>query len=155
MFVTTVPWWELIARSAIVYAILFAIIRISGKRELGELTPFDLIFLLLISEQVSPALTGGDESVSAGLIGLITLFVLNLAVTIVTARSHRAERLLEGRPRFLIRGGRVDYAVLREEAISKNDLLAALRDHGCFRPSQVEWAILETSGTISVQGRRQ
>jgi uncharacterized membrane protein YcaP (DUF421 family) len=147
----TAPLWEVIARAAIIYGVMFAAIRFAGKRELGELTPFDLIFLLLISEQVSPALTGGDDSVLAAFVGLATLLALNKAVTIVTARSHRAERILEGRPQFLVRKGRVDYARLRAEAISKNDLLAALRQNGCLRPSQVEWAVLETSGAISVK----
>jgi len=151
MFHMTAPWWELIARAAIIYGVMFAAIRLSGKRELGELTPFDLIFLLLISEQVSPALTGGDESILAAFVGLATLLALNVSVTIATARSHRAERILEGRPQFLIRNGRVDYARLRAESISKNDLLAALRENGCLRPSEVEWAVLETSGGISVK----
>jgi uncharacterized membrane protein YcaP (DUF421 family) len=153
MFSLSVSVWELAVRAAIVYVVLFALIRLTGKREVGELSPFDLVFLLLISEQVSPALTGGDQSVSAALIGLFVLTALNALVTHLTARFPRAERVLEGRPRFLIRRGRVDYRTLRREAISKNELLAALRENGCFRPSQAEWAVLETDGAISVKPR--
>ncbi len=150
MFSLTTPWWELIVRAAVIYATLFALIRITGKRQVRELTPFDLVFLLLISEQVSPALTGGDESILAGLIGLAVLFGLNVAATYLTARVPRAEHVLEGRPRFLIRDGKVDYATLRREAMSKTELLAALRENGCFRPSEAQWAVLETDGAISI-----
>lgn len=153
MFSMTVPWWEIALRAAIVYAALFLLIRITGKREVGELTPFDLVFLLVIAEQVSPALTGGDESLAAAGIGLAVLMGLNLALTHLTARVRRAEHALEGRPRFLIRSGRVDYATMRREAVSKNELLAALRENGCFRPSQAEWAVLETTGSIAVKPR--
>ena len=153
MFTMTVPWWEIALRAAIVYAALFLLIRITGKREVGELTPFDLVFLLVIAEQVSPALTGGDESLAAAGVGLAVLMGLNLGATYLTARIPRAERVLEGRPRFLLRCGKVDYATMHSEAVSRNELLAALRENGCFRPSQAEWAVLETNGSISVKPR--
>jgi uncharacterized membrane protein YcaP (DUF421 family) len=153
MFSISASVWELVLRAAIVYAALFVIIRLTGKREVGELSPFDLVFLLLMSEQVSPALTGGDESVTAAMIGLVTLTALNAGVTHLSARVPWAERMLEGRPRFLIRRGKVDYRTMRREAVSKNELLAALRENGCFRPSQAEWAVLETDGAISVKPR--
>lgn len=153
MFQLTVPWWELILRAGLIYCALLVLIRVTGKRQVGELSPFDLIFLLLISEQVSAALTGGDNSIVAALIGLGVLILLNLGVTLLTARSHAAEQALEGRPRFLIRNGKVDYARLRKESVSKNDLLSAMRSQGCFRPGEVDWAVLETKGTISVKGR--
>lgn len=151
MFSMTVPWWEIVARAAFIYLALFALIRMTGKREVGELTPFDLVFLLVISEQVSPALTGGDQSLVAAIVGLVALLGLNLAVTYLTAHIPRTERVLEGRPRLLIRRGKVDYETLRREAVSKNELLAALREKGCMRPSQAEWAVLETNGRISVK----
>jgi uncharacterized membrane protein YcaP (DUF421 family) len=153
MFSMTVSWWEIAARAALIYVALFVLIRITGKREVGEMTPFDLVFLLLISEQVSPALTGGDQSLAAALIGLGALMGLNLGVTYIAAHAVRAERVLEGRPRMLIRKGKVDYRTMRREAVSKNDLLAALRENGCFWPSQAEWAVLETNGAISVRPR--
>jgi uncharacterized membrane protein YcaP (DUF421 family) len=154
MFSMTVPWWDIAARAAIVYAALFLLIRLTGKREVGELTPFDLVFLLVISEQVSPALTGGDESLTAAGVGIVTLMGLNLGVTYLTARVRRAEHVLEGRPQFLVRRGKVDYDTLHREAISKNELLAALRENGCFVPGEAEWAVLETNGTISVKPRK-
>lgn len=153
MFTMTVPWWEIALRAACLYAVLFALIRITGKRQIGQFTPFDLILLMLLSEQVSPALSGGDQSMLGALIGIAVLVALNFGITFATSRSQRVERVVEGRPQFLIREGRVDYAMLRRESVSKNDLMAAVRESGCMRPSQVDWAVLETSGTITVRKR--
>ena len=150
MFNLTASVWELVARAAVIYAALFAVIRLTGKREVGEMAPFDLVFLLVIAEQVSPALTGGDESVVAAAIGLVVLVAFNTGVTYLTQRSKRANRILEGQPRFLIKDGKVEYEALRSEGVSHNDLLAALRENGCMKPSQAEWAVLETNGSISV-----
>jgi uncharacterized membrane protein YcaP (DUF421 family) len=150
MFTLSVSVWELAARAAIIYVALFVTIRLTGKREIGEIAPFDLVFLLLVSEQVSPSLTGDDKSITAALIGLVVLLGLNIGATYLTQRWKPAEHLLEGRARFLIKNGKVDYATLRREGVSHNDLLAALRENGCTRPSEAEWAVLETDGAISV-----
>jgi uncharacterized membrane protein YcaP (DUF421 family) len=153
MFELTRPWWEIIARAAIIYVGLFLVLRLFGKRQLGEFTPFDLIFLLLVSDSVSRALVGGDRSLSAAFLALVTLMALNLAMTYVTTRFHLAERLLEGRPQFLVRDGKVDYDALRREGVSKNDLLAALRKNGCESPGEADWVVLETAGTMTVKRR--
>lgn len=153
MFDLTVPWWEFLARGIIVYLAAFLLLRIAGKRQLGQLTPFDLVLLLLISEACSNALSGGDESVIGALLLVGTLLCLNLGMGWLTERSFRLERVLEGRPQFLIKNGKVDYGVLRRESLSKNDLLSALRQEGCFTPGEVEYAVLETSGRISVRKR--
>jgi uncharacterized membrane protein YcaP (DUF421 family) len=153
MFELTRPWWEIIARAAIIYGGLFLVLRLFGKRQLGEFTPFDFIFLLLLSDSVSRALVGGDRSLIAAFLALVTLMALNLAMTYVTTRFHLAERLLEGRPQFLVREGKVDYAALRREGISKNDLLAALRKNGCESPNEADWVVLETTGTMTVKKR--
>ena len=152
MFELTLPWWELVLRGGGIYVMVLLLLRISGKRELGQLAPFDLVLLLLISEAVSPALTGGDESWIGAAIVIAIMLLLDAGVGLLS-RWRPAERAIEGRPRFLLRGGRVDYRMLRSEQITRNDLLAALRAQGCFRPSQAEYAVLETSGKISVKKR--
>ncbi len=153
MFDLTLPWWELILRGGGIYLTVILLLRISGKRELGQLTPFDFVLLMLISEGASNALTAGDDSWLAAVIVITTMLLLNAGLGYMTARHARVERWMEGRPRFLIREGRVLYAALRKETISNNELMAALRQNGCFRPSQVEYAILETTGEISVKKR--
>lgn len=153
MFELAVPWWHIVVRAGVIYFGLFLLIRMIGKRQLGELSPFDFIFLLLISEAVSPALNAGDTSLAAAGLGILTMVVLNYGIVVATARFRRIEQLLEGRPQFLVRQGKVDYAAMRRENISNNDLLAALRENGCMRPKQAEWVVLETSGDISVKKR--
>jgi uncharacterized membrane protein YcaP (DUF421 family) len=153
MFTLTTPWWELVARGALIYLAVFLLLRLTGKRQVGQFTPFDLVLLLLISEACSNALSGGDGSLLGALILVGTMLVLNLAIGWVTERSSWVERFLEGRPRFLIKNGKVNYDVLRRESLSKNELLSALRQEGCFTPDEVEYAVLETSGRISVRRR--
>ena len=153
MFDLTLPWWELMLRGAGVYVMVLGLMRISGKRQLGQLTPFDLVMLMLISEAASNALTAEENSWLGALIVVTTILLLNLAIGLVTTRWTRAERWMEGRPRFLLREGRVHYRTLREESISNNELMAALRQNGCFTPSQAQYAILETTGKISVKRR--
>lgn len=153
MFSLTVPWWELLARGVIIYLAVFLLLRLTGKRQVGQLTPFDLVLLLLISEACSNALSGGDESVGGALVLIGTLLGLNLLIGWLTERSGLLERWLEGRPQFLIKNGKVDYDALQRESLSKNELLAAIRQEGCFTPDEVEYAVLETNGRISVRKR--
>lgn len=153
MFDLELPFWEPFARAILVYAGLLILLRLTGKRQVGELTPFDIILLLLISEGASQALHGGDRSVVGGAMLVVTLLAANWAVSKLGAHWRRFDRALEGRPCLLIRDGRVDYKLLRKESISHNELLAALRSAGCFTPHQAEYAVLESSGQISVRRR--
>jgi uncharacterized membrane protein YcaP (DUF421 family) len=151
MFDLELPFWEPFVRAVLVYTGLLILLRLTGKRQVGELTPFDIILLLLISESASQALHGGDRSIVAGAMLVVTLLAANWAVGKLGTRWRRFDRALEGRPRLLIRDGHVDYALLRKESISHNELMAALRSAGCFTPHQAEYAVLESSGQISVR----
>jgi uncharacterized membrane protein YcaP (DUF421 family) len=153
MFELAVPWWELILRGAAIYVTVLALLRLGGKRQVGELTPFDLVLLLLISEAASPALTASSDSWLAVTIVIGTMLLVNFAIGRLTMRSRQFENLVEGRPRFLVRNGRVDYDTMRGEGISYRELLGALREAGCFTPKQAEYAVLEASGRISVRKR--
>lgn len=146
-------WWELILRAAAIYLIVLVLLRITGKRQVGQFTPFDLTVLLLVSEAVSTALNANEKSILAAGILAATLLGLNAAIGWITYGSRRVEAILEGKPRFLIKSGRVDYKVLRRESISNRELLAALRREKCFTPHQAEYAVLEPSGSISVRKR--
>ena len=105
MFDMDLPWWEFIARGAVIYLALLVLVRLSGKRTVGQFTPFDLVVVLLLSEAVSNGLSGGDDSVSGGLIVAATLVGLNFGLALLTSRSRRAEELLEGREVLLGRNG--------------------------------------------------
>lgn len=155
MFDLTVPWWELALRGAAVYATVLILLRVTGKRQVGQFTPFDLALLLLISEAASQALTSNEDSWLGAVIVISAMLICNMALGRITMHSVRIEKVIEGRPRFLVRGGRVDYRAMRDEAISRNELLIALRENGCFKPSEVDYAVLETTGQISVRRREE
>jgi uncharacterized membrane protein YcaP (DUF421 family) len=159
MFQPSVAIPELIFRVVVVYAGVFLLLRVAGKRHVGELAPFDLVVLLspshrhgslLLSECVQNALIGDDTSITGGLIAAATLFGLNQVVGNISWRSKRAERLLEGTPRVLVRHGHVLRDVLAEEQITHAELLEALRREGCSSLSKVRYAVLEPSGDISI-----
>ena len=155
MFTLSEPWWELLLRAAIVYLMVLLLLRLTGKRQVGEFTPFDLVLLLLISEGVSNALRADESSVSGAFLVISTMLGINWVMGKLSASSRPFERLIEGRPRFLIRNGTVDYRSLRRESISNSELLMALRAQQCFSPHDATYAVLETDGTISVCKRHK
>ena len=150
MFQPSIAVPELIFRVALVYAGVFLLLRMVGKRHVGELAPFDLVVLLILSECVQNALIGDDKSVTGGLIAAATLFGLNQVISHISWRNKRAERLLEGTPRVLVRHGHVLNDVLAEEQITHSELLEALRREGCTSLSKVRYAVLEPGGDITI-----
>src|SRR3954462_15434267 len=109
LWIPTIHWWELILRSVLVYVFLVIILRISGKRQVGQLAPFDLVLLLVLSNAVQNSMNGGDNSVTGGLILAATLVVCNWGVAFATYRSKWLERLIEGRPVLIIHNGKIDH----------------------------------------------
>src|SRR5437762_1264073 len=101
MFTLGIVWWEIIVRSAVVYIFLLVILRITGKRQVGQLAPFDLVLLLVLSNAVQNSMTGGDNSLVGGLISAATLIAVNYAVGFATFRSKKLEAIIEGRPQVL------------------------------------------------------
>jgi uncharacterized membrane protein YcaP (DUF421 family) len=150
MFTLTIGIGELISRVVIVYVFIFVLLRLVGKKHVGEMTPFDLIVLLIISECVQNALIADEKSVTGGLIACGTLIGLSQAVGYLTWRSKRAERVLDGTPRVLVRNGQVRRDVLAQEQITHNELLEALRREGCTSLNRVRFAVLENDGAITV-----
>lgn len=155
MWNLSAPWWEFIVRALIVYFALLTMMRLGGKRQIGQMTPFDLILLLILSEGVQNAMVGSDESVSAGLIIAATLIGINGVVSWVSWRSRQMEYALEGRPQMLIRDGKVFQDVMREARISSDDLMKVLRREGCNSLDDVKFAVLETDGSISVMKHKE
>ncbi|MDQ8020814.1 MAG: hypothetical protein REI94_03185 [Moraxellaceae bacterium] len=143
------PWYEFVLRAALVYAVLLVMVRISGKRTLGQFTPFDLLVVMLLSESVSNALTGGDQSLAGGLIAAATLILLNLALAFASARSRSVERFTEGAPVLIARDGVVFEQVLRANHVGRGDFDKALREADCAL-DQLRCAFLENDGVISV-----
>jgi len=154
MWRLSVSWWELILRGLIVYVFLIVLLRVTGKRQVGQLAPFDLVLLLVLSNAVQNAMTGGDNSVLGGLISASVLVLLNYVAGILTYRSKKLESLFEGRPEVLVHNGKVFTDVMAREKLTHHELNAALRSAGCACVEQVHYAILENNGTISVQPKK-
>jgi uncharacterized membrane protein YcaP (DUF421 family) len=149
MWILTQPWWELVLRAAVVYVLLLVLIRVSGRRTVGQFTPFDLLVVMLLSESVSNALSGGDDSLGAGLLSAATLVGLNLLVAMVTARSGAVQTVLEGEPVLVGKDGKIFHQVLRKHHVPESDLRQALREADCELAS-MQCAFLEADGQVSI-----
>lgn len=143
------PWWELIIRAAVVYFALLLMVRVSGRRTVGQFTPFDLLMVMLLSESVSAALSGGDDSLAAGLVLASTLILLNLGIAYATARSHRLQAVIEGRPILIGRDGEVFKDKLHAQHMAMADFEQALREAEC-EMKDMRCAFLESDGRISI-----
>ena len=153
MFVATVNPLELVARTAIVYAVFILVLRAFGKRELGQFTIFDLALLLLAANALQPAMTGPATSVAGGLVILATIFALNWLTAMVRERVPFARGLLEAEPTVLARDGAWLDAAVKAEDVDEDDLEAALREHGIARIEDAQLVVLEGDGSISVVPR--
>jgi uncharacterized membrane protein YcaP (DUF421 family) len=148
---------EKIIRPAAVYAFLLIAFRIAGKRELGQMTPFDLIILLTISNVLQNAMIGSDNSLGGGIVGALTLFILNGLIARLTYRFPRLAEWLDGGPTVLIDNGRIVEPNMRRELITLEELQRALRKHdlGWEDVSQIQRALLELDGSVTVQLKRE
>jgi uncharacterized membrane protein YcaP (DUF421 family) len=146
---------EKIARSLLVFIFLAVALRLGGKRELGQLNVLDLAVLLLASNALQNALIGDDSSVTGGVIGAATLFAANYVFVRLTFSSARARRILEGRPRVLLRDGKPDHDALRKEAITEAELVNTALEKGFPELSKVGLIVLETNGQLVCLSREQ
>ncbi|GDY17084.1 DUF421 domain-containing protein [Verrucomicrobiota bacterium] len=144
------PWWELMLRGIVVYVFLMILIRLTGRRQVGMLAPFDFILLLILSNAVQNSMNAGDNTLGGGLILATTLILLNSLMSSLSRRSKWIEGLLVGRPVFLIRETIVQEEALRKEKVTHHELSAALRAAGCPNIEAARHAILETNGSITV-----
>jgi len=150
LFVPEISVAEKVLRSVVIYVFFVLVFRLMGKRQVGQLTPFDLIVLLIISNVVQNAVIGNDNSLGGGLLGALTIFALNYTFVEVTYRSKRLRHFLEPYPTILIHDGRIIEEHLHRERISRDDLHGALRRAGLVDASEVRVAVLEANGGISV-----
>lgn len=141
---------EIVGRVVVIYVACMVLLRVTGRREMSEMGPMDLLTMLLLSETVSPAMTGGDNSIPMGLVAAVTLMGLCVITAQVVFRSRRAEKLIEGAAVVLIRDGKVDADVLRKFRITNEDLQSVLHEHGLLATADVRRAYVEADGKITV-----
>src|SRR5882762_10227768 len=154
MFVTGLPLAEKILRPIIVYAFLVVSLRLSGKRELVQLNPFDLVVLLTLSNTVQNAIIGEDNSVLGGIIGATSLLVVNYLVVRFLYKHRKLDQLVEGRADVLIEDGKVKTHNLKRELITMAQLEAAARKQGFESIHEVQQCVLEPGGTITFIGKK-
>jgi uncharacterized membrane protein YcaP (DUF421 family) len=154
MFVMGLPLAEKILRPIIVYAFLVVSLRLSGKRELVQLNPFDLVVLLTLSNTVQNAIIGEDNSVLGGIVGATSLLVTNYLVVRFLYDHRKLDQLVEGRSDVLVEGGKVRTRNLKKELITLAQLEAAARKQGFESLAEVEQCVLEPGGTLTFVGKK-
>jgi uncharacterized membrane protein YcaP (DUF421 family) len=142
---------DIVLRSAAVYVFLLVLFRIAGQRTLSELSNFDFILLLIISEAAQNALIGDDFSVTTGMAAILTLVLIDLALAYAKKRSRHVEKILEGTPVIVVDHGKVLYKTLASTHVTVDDILQSARDkQGLEKMAQIKYAVLEPAGGISI-----
>jgi uncharacterized membrane protein YcaP (DUF421 family) len=150
VFGLTTPWWEIILRTAVIYVVVLLLLRVAGKRELGQMSPVDLVVILVIANAVQNAMTGGDNSLIGGVIAATTLVAVNTAFAKVAHRVPYLERLFESQPTQLVKAGKLIKPNLERENVELDELMMAAREHGIDDLAKVDSAYLERDGSISI-----
>ena len=154
MFEMEYPWWEFAARGAIVYLVLLVMVRVSGRRTVGQFTPFDLLIVMLLSEAVSASLTGGDESLTGGLIVAGVLVALNMLMAFLSSHSVRMSKVLDGTAVLLGRDGALYEDVIKKCRLSDEEIQESMRESDC-KLDEMEYMFLEADGRITLQNKRK
>ncbi len=141
---------NIVLRTVTIYLVVLIGVRLSGKREVGQMTPFDLTLLLLLSNAVQNAMTGPDTSLIGGIVAAVTLLLINYVFADVSGMNRKFRRWIQGQPSLLVHNGQVISAHMAREHVSMDELQRALREHGIAGVSEVALAVLEVDGSISV-----
>lgn len=142
---------ETVLRGAAIYFVLLIVIRLTGRRSLGQLSPFDFVLLLIVAETTQQALLGDDFSLTNAVVLIVTLFMIDIALSFVKGNWPAAEKILDGRPTVLMLDGKLDRGAMKRARLDEHDILEAARIlQGLERVEQVKHAILEVNGEISI-----
>ena len=147
---TPVAGLAIALKTAIVYIALVVGLRLMGKRELGQMTIYDLVLIIVLANAVQNSMIGEDSTLFGGVIAAITLLVMNRLFSLIMARSTKIERFMVGEPLLIVHDGKIVSEKCKIEGVTHEQIMAALREHGLEKLSQVHLAVLEVDGTISV-----
>jgi len=151
MFALTPDLWQVVLRTAIVYILVLAGLRLAGKREMGELASFDFVMILLLANAVQNAMTGPNTSLMGGIVAAATLLVLNFSVSALVHRYPRLRRIILGQRTTLIEQGIPQLDTLEREHIDEDEIMTAAREHDILKISDIRTAWLEVDGNITFQ----
>lgn len=144
------PWWHFILRAVIVYIFVLVLLRLTGKRQVGQLAPFDLVLLLVLSNAVQNAMNGGDNSITAGVLSACTLVGINWLVGWATYKNRKLEKMIEGSAVMLVHNGHIDHKAMESVRMTVHELDSAIRAGGCTGVHEVRIAVLENSGDVTI-----
>ena len=150
MFTSAIPLWEIGLRTLICYVAMLSLLRLAGKREIGQITTFDVVVLLMIGNAVQNAMVGPDSSVSGGIISAVVLVGANYLTALLGLHSHLFQQMVRGEPVLLVSSGHFVWPNLRREGVDPDEVLMAMREHGIDDLAQVKVAVLEVDGSISI-----
>ena len=153
MFDMEYPWWEFVVRGTIVYLVLLVMVRVSGRRTVGQFTPFDLLVVMLLSESVSNALNGGDQSIGGGLIVAAVLVALNMLMAFLSSHNKKMAEVLDGSAVLLGRNGTLFEDVIKKCRLSDEEIQESMRESDC-KLHEMEYMFLEADGRITLQKKR-
>ncbi len=148
----TAFWLEKILRPIIVYAAMIFLLRIFGKRELGQLNPFDLVVIISLSNTVQNAIIGQDNSLIGGVVGAVSLLGINYLVAVFKYNSKTVEEFIEGKPRTIIENSKINKKAVRRELLTKDDLNTIAHREGFENVKEIEKCILDSNGDFYVEG---
>lgn len=154
-YMQTIRMLNLFIRCLILYFVLLIAMRLMGKRQLGELQPFELAITLVASDLVCIPMADSSIPILYGIIPVFSLFLVHIIITKLATKSIRFRKFLNGKPIIIIQNGNILPDVMKELNLNIDDIMEALRGAGCFNPSEVEYAILETNGNMSVLQKSQ
>ncbi len=149
LLIPEAPIGALVVRAVVVYLFLIVALRVAGRRELAQMTSFDLVLLLVISNAVQNSINAGDNSLVGGMVSAVTLVALNWLVGYATWRWRRVERIVQGKPIRIVTDGRVHVGALRRELLTLSELRSALRKQGIKRITDCQQVTLEPDGTLT------
>lgn len=140
---------DIVLRAGVMFAILYCVIRLMGKRELAQLTPFELVTLMVLGDLAQQAVTHSDTSLTGGLLAIATFAFLASALSWITFKSRRAEKLLDGTPQVIVRNGQLLKENLKRDRVTVAEVESQMRLAGISRIDQIAYAIIEPQGPIS------
>lgn len=141
---------ETVLRVVIIYVFVLVALRLLGKREFGELSPVELVMLMLIPDIVAPGITRDDFSLTTGIIAVSTVMLLVLVTSLLVHMNRRLEFVVHARPTVLVHEGTIFSETLNKERVSAEEVLAAARENGVDSLGEVKWAILQSDGKIAI-----
>ena len=148
----TAFWIEKILRPMIVYAALILLLRVFGKRELGQLNPFDLVVILSLSNTVQNAIIGEDNSLVGGIVGACSLLGINYLMAILKYNSKTIENIIEGKSRTIIENSVIDYQAVRRELLTDEDLDTIAHRESLDSAKDIEKCVIDSNGSFLVEG---